>query len=202
MRWCAVVKRCRLTLSLTASEGATTSASRQGATTSASRRSVSCTVVPHRRPSPSSLAVVPRRRPKSEMDAYNEFVTAAVNCHVEYGCNITPKVHLMYKHVRQQMELPGGLGQKREDWVEHQHQISKRARENYKTTINKKQRSISMTAAIYRDTDPEVKKEREETIAATARGPRSNYIHRAEVRREQRLEARETALDQWTSRFD
>ena len=136
------------------------------------------------------------------MDAYNEFVTAAVNCHVEYGCNITPKVHLMYKHVRQQMELPGGLGQKREDWVEHQYQISKRARESYKTTINKKQRSISMTAAIYRDTDPEVKKEREETIAATAKGPRSNYIHRAEVRREQRLEARETALDQWTCRFD
>ena len=59
-----------------------------------------------------------------------------------------------------------------------------------------------MTAVIYRDTDPEVKKERGETIAATVRGPRSNYIHRAEVRREQHLEARETALDQLTSRFD
>ena len=74
---------------------------------------------------------------KSEMDAYNEFVTAAINCHIENGCNITPKVHLVYKHVRQQMELPGGLGQKREDWVEHQHQILKRAKENYKTIIKK-----------------------------------------------------------------
>ena len=63
MRWCAVVKRCRLTLSLTASEGATTSTSRQGATTSDSRLRASCTVVPHRRPTPSSLAVVPHRRP-------------------------------------------------------------------------------------------------------------------------------------------
>ena len=59
-----------------------------------------------------------------------------------------------------------------------------------------------MTADIYCNTDPEVKKEREEMIAATVRGPRSNYIHRAEVRCEQRLEAQETALDQWTSRFD
>ena len=139
---------------------------------------------------------------QSDINAYNEYVSAAVLCHAEYGCSITPKVHLMHKHAGPQMKLPGGLGQKREDWVEHQHQISKRLRENYKRTVNKKQRAISMACAMYRDSDPKVKQERDQVIASSARGQRQNTTYRDEERREKRLEAREEALYQWTSRFD
>ena len=46
---------------------------------------------------------------------YNRLVSAAVYCHIAEGCNITPKVHLMWRHVAVQMNLPGGLEQKRID---------------------------------------------------------------------------------------
>ena len=49
---------------------------------------------------------------QADIDCYKAFVQAAVQSHVEYGCNVTPKVHLMWKHVAPQMKLPGGLGQK------------------------------------------------------------------------------------------
>jgi hypothetical protein len=56
---------------------------------------------------------------------YERFVTAAVHLHKDLGMSVTPKVHLMWKHVKYQMGFPGGLGEKREDWVEHQHQITR-----------------------------------------------------------------------------
>ena len=60
---------------------------------------------------------------------YEEFITAAVIGHVNLGCSVTPKVHLMWKHTLYQMKnVPGGLGNKMEDWVEHQHQDQARIR--------------------------------------------------------------------------
>ena len=44
---------------------------------------------------------------------YKRYVTAAVYCHVAEGLSVTPKVHMMWKHVATQMLVPGGLGQKR-----------------------------------------------------------------------------------------
>jgi hypothetical protein len=56
-----------------------------------------------------------------------QFVEAAVAGHFQLGLNVTPKVHLMLKHVRLQMvNIDGGLGNKMEDWVEKQHQMGKR----------------------------------------------------------------------------
>ena len=53
------------------------------------------------------------------MEATCENVFAAVHCHVQIGCNVTHKVHLMWRHVVNQMKyVPGGLGEKMEDWVE------------------------------------------------------------------------------------
>jgi hypothetical protein len=49
-----------------------------------------------------------------------------VTGHVNLGLTITPKVHLMLKHVWWQTEdTRGGLGDKMEDWDEKQHQIGK-----------------------------------------------------------------------------
>jgi hypothetical protein len=65
---------------------------------------------------------------------YQQFIDAAVKWHVKLGLSITPKVHLMFKHVRWQMEnIPGGLGNKMEDWVEKQHQEGKQLQFGCKT---------------------------------------------------------------------
>ena len=87
---------------------------------------------------------------------YKRFVTAAVFCHVAEGCNVTPKVHLMWRHVAKQMELPGGLGKKREDWVEHYHQITNRQRIQFRTTKDKEVRALAMARSMQQYTNPEV----------------------------------------------
>ncbi len=46
--------------------------------------------------------------------------------HVTLGLTITPKVYLMFKHVRWQMDnIKGELGDKMEDWIEKVHQVGK-----------------------------------------------------------------------------
>jgi len=62
---------------------------------------------------------------------------AAVQGHTDLKCPITPKVHLMLKHVEGQMEdLSGGLGEKMEDWVERLHQDGIRERLQFRTVKN------------------------------------------------------------------
>ena len=62
---------------------------------------------------------------EEDITRYRWYITAAVYSHVAINCNVTPKVHLMWKHVEVNMrKIPGGLGKKREDWVEHLHQIT------------------------------------------------------------------------------
>ncbi|KAL7530713.1 LOW QUALITY PROTEIN: hypothetical protein ACHAWF_003482 [Thalassiosira exigua] len=47
-------------------------------------------------------------------EMFRRFVNATVDCHTSLGCNITHKVHLMWKHVAWQMGVvPGGLGGRR-----------------------------------------------------------------------------------------
>jgi hypothetical protein len=67
-----------------------------------------------------------RKINSTEDDAqmYGQYVYAAVTGHVNLGLTITPKVHLMLKHVWWQMEnIRGRLGLKMEDLVEKQHQM-------------------------------------------------------------------------------
>jgi hypothetical protein len=60
---------------------------------------------------------------EEDMLAYRSYVDAAVKWIIDLQCTITPKVHLMLKHVQTQMRnIPGGLGDKVEDWVERLHQ--------------------------------------------------------------------------------
>ena len=72
-----------------------------------------------------------------DIDLYKRYVFAAVQCHVRIGCNVTHKVHLMWRHVAEQMKnVLGGLGEKMEDWVERQHQDGKRSRDAYRRVAN------------------------------------------------------------------
>ena len=58
---------------------------------------------------------------------YQRYVLAALQGNTVLRCTITPKVHLMLKHVAWQMkEIKGGLGDKMEDWVERLHQTGMR----------------------------------------------------------------------------
>ena len=56
----------------------------------------------------------------TEIDAitYQRYVLEAVKASKDLQCTVTPKVHMMLKHVKCQMtNIKGGLGDKMEDWV-------------------------------------------------------------------------------------
>ena len=70
----------------------------------------------------------------TEMDitTYRMFVDAAAKGSKDLRCTVTPKVHLMLKHVEWQMRnIRGGLGDKMEDWVERLHQDGKQDRRHF-----------------------------------------------------------------------
>jgi len=88
---------------------------------------------------------------------YEQFVEAAVAGHLRLGLTITPKVHLMLKHVRLQMvNIDGGLGNKMEDWVEKQHQMGKRERMQFRTMQNLQNRANARARVLQRNSDPVV----------------------------------------------
>ena len=88
---------------------------------------------------------------------YQQFVNAAVIQHVNLGLTITPKVHLMFKHVRWQMDnIKGGLGNKMEDWIEKSHQVGKQQRARYHTTKNLQECADTMIRVVHWDTTPAI----------------------------------------------
>ncbi len=65
----------------------------------------------------------------TDISTYRRYATAAVEGHRDLKCYITPKVHLMLKHVKWQMKIErGGLGNNMEDRVERMHQGGMRER--------------------------------------------------------------------------
>ena len=69
-----------------------------------------------------------------DTETYQRFVLAALQGSLTLQCSITPKVHAMLRHVKWQMKnLPGGLGDKMEDWVERIHQWGIRMRRRFRT---------------------------------------------------------------------
>ena len=108
---------------------------------------------------------------------YERFVKAAVHSHVRIECNITPKVHLMWKHVAHQMRtIPGGLGNKREDWVEHLHQITSVKRKQFNHCISKEVRANALENILQQQTDPRVVASEQECVQKTIRGTRKEYM--------------------------
>jgi hypothetical protein len=60
---------------------------------------------------------------ENDTKTYLRYVSVAVHGNDALHCTVTPKVHLMLKHVAWQMRnIWGGLGNKTEDWVERLHQ--------------------------------------------------------------------------------
>ena len=85
------------------------------------------------------------------------FVDAAAKGSKDLRCTVTPKVHLMLKHVEWQMRnIWGGLGDKMEDWVERLHQDGKRDRLQFRTVQNPLIRSIAREKAHSRAMHPDV----------------------------------------------
>ena len=76
--------------------------------------------------------------PKNDdTETYQKFVLAAVQRSAILGCPITPKVHTMLRHVEWQMKnIPGGLGNKMEDWVKRLHQWGMQQRRRFCTVQN------------------------------------------------------------------
>ncbi len=88
---------------------------------------------------------------------YLQYVQAAVHGNAALHCTITPKVHLMLKHVACQMRnIWGGLGDKMEDWVERLHQTGMRLQQRFRTVQNPAIRAVAREKASSRSSHPNV----------------------------------------------
>ena len=103
----------------------------------------------------------------------------------------------MWAHVAKQMKLPGGLGMKREDWVERMHQDGRNIREQHRAMLVQEQRAERINKSGFRDSHPAVMKVKEEVLTEAARGPQIDREKRADERRAARIDAREKALERW-----
>jgi hypothetical protein len=94
---------------------------------------------------------------ENDTETYQKFVSAAVQSSAILGCPITPKVHTMLRHVKWQMKnIPGGLGDKMEDWVECLHQWGMQQRRRFRTVQNPLVRAVAREKAGSRNTHPDV----------------------------------------------
>ncbi len=72
-------------------------------------------------------------------------------------CTVTPKVHLMLKHVACQMRnIWGGLEDKMEDWVECLHQTGMRLQQHFSTVQNPDIHAVAQEKASSRSSHPNV----------------------------------------------
>jgi hypothetical protein len=92
-----------------------------------------------------------------DAETYQTFILAAVSGSKILQCPITPKIHAMLRHVQWQMKnIPGGLGDKMEDWVERQHQWGMRQRRRFRTVQDPLVRALAREKATSRNTHPDV----------------------------------------------
>ncbi len=88
---------------------------------------------------------------------YQKFVDAVLQGSMILQRSITPKVHSMLRHVKWQMKnLPGGLGDKMEDWVERLHQWGMRMRRRFRTVQYPFDRALAREKAASRNMHPDV----------------------------------------------
>lgn len=139
---------------------------------------------------------------KEDWEEYQRYVDAAVKGHVNLGLSITPKVHLMHKHVRWQMEnIPGGLGNKMEDWVEKSHQLGKRLRARFRTMRNLQKRAKARQRVEHRDSDPAVIHQILQVEMASKRkfnADREDKQTAAQSRESERMAKRAKALEDYS----
>ena len=129
---------------------------------------------------------------------YQKFVNAALQGSMILQCSITPKMHSMLRHVKWQMKnLPGGLGDKMEDWVERQHQWGMRMRRRFRTVQDPLVRALAREKAASRNMHPDVLAQVESTDVGNKRNfsseKKTNPI--SIKRQKQRDEGRFQALE-------
>ena len=106
----------------------------------------------------------------------------------------------MWKHAAKQMKyVPGGMGDKREDWLEHQHQSGSLLRKQYRGTQSWDVRAKAMAKAYQRVTTPAMMDRINKVEKATATGPRKNYKTAEAKRKKEREANRVAALRHWES---
>ena len=133
-----------------------------------------------------------------DCNLYLCYVKAAVDCHIRLGISVTPKVHLMLCHVYDQMKnIPGGLGEKMEDWVELMHQIGARARRRFRTTRDVKMRAGFKARMDQRGSRADIKKRISEVAEETKRNFVKPITKIEDERRGLREERRFEALKQY-----
>jgi hypothetical protein len=95
---------------------------------------------------------------------------AALQGSLTLQCSITPKVNAMLRHVKWQMKnLPGGLGDKMEDWVERLHQWGIWMRRCFRTVQDPLVRAHAREKASSRCNHPDVLAQVDETDAGNKR---------------------------------
>jgi hypothetical protein len=95
----------------------------------------------------------------TELDAitYQRYVVASVKASRSRQCTITPKVHMMLKHVKWQMtNIKGGLGDKMEDWVERQHQTGMQMSQQFCSAQNPFTWTTAQEKVQFRNLHPDV----------------------------------------------
>ena len=94
---------------------------------------------------------------RQDTNTYLWYVQAAVQGNAALRCTVTPKVHLMLKHIAWQMQnIWGGLGDKMEDWVERLHQMGMRLQQRFCTVQNPAIRANAREKASFRLSHPNV----------------------------------------------
>jgi hypothetical protein len=92
-----------------------------------------------------------------DCETYQKFVNAALQGSKILQCSITPKVHSMLRHVKWQMKnLPGGLENKMEDWVELLHQWGVRMCRRFRTVQDPLVCALARKKAASRNMHPNV----------------------------------------------
>jgi len=132
-----------------------------------------------------------------DTETYQRFVLAALKGSLTLQCSITPKVHMMLRHVQWQMKnLPGGLGDKMEDWMERLHQWGIRMRRRFRTVQDPLVRAHAREKASSRCNHPDVLAQVDETDAGNKRKLSEKKADLLSARRKkQRNEGRFQALD-------
>ena len=101
----------------------------------------------------------------------------------------------MWGHVAKQMKIPGGLGEKMEDWVELQHQSGSRDRRRFRTTQNIAVRAKARARADHRSTNPEVIARKNIVKSEFTKAPNPEKITKSVVKKAEREATRMAALE-------
>ena len=85
---------------------------------------------------------------------------------------------------------------KREDWVEHMHQVTTRLRTQFSTTKNRDTRSTTMARAYQQNTYPESNAWKDKVTGDTAQGSRKEHVSKETSRKMLREEARIVVIEE------